>query len=258
MSIPGTSGGSVENANSELELARYKAERVIIDGSVQELLQSVLEELKSDRASVGSLRAATLPVSLAIAVKAGITTLAVAKTIAGTSPHPTTYSSCLNVLQQLSYVQNGHTIQPGPLTGFHAPRAASTMMAKPLSHNPLSQPRLHLYVQLEQELSRVGINGQDITDAFMLVDQGDQVRQDRNLVAHEMTIGTFLANFKCQMEVVNEKNLIVPVSWMKLQVLWRDVIGQDMLASAHAAEAGGIAPADLNICLYNISSTQTV
>src|ERR1700761_9028139 len=95
--------------------------------------------------------------------------LAVAKTIAGTYQHPTIYSSCLNILQQLSYVQKGHTIEPGPLTGFYALRAVSTIMAKPLSHNPLSQLRLKLYVQLKQKLSCVGINGQVITDTLKIV-----------------------------------------------------------------------------------------
>jgi hypothetical protein len=110
--------------------------------------------------------AATLPLSTAIALKAGLTTLALANVLTTLPGHKPTPAKCLNLLHQLHFVQQPTT---STVSGFAALREASIRLSKPFPQTTLSQHRDQLYLQLEQYLIHAGRDGHLICNAFRLV-----------------------------------------------------------------------------------------
>ncbi|KAJ7243735.1 hypothetical protein C8J57DRAFT_1243330 [Mycena rebaudengoi] len=206
--------------------------------SIRAEIRSLLAEIRSLSASIRSLGAATLPLSTDIALKVGTATLANAYII---RHDPAAYAACLDVLEQLPHVQKSPGLRRRgfkKLTGFDALRAASLVMAAP---HPLPRDRLNLYLKLEQELVAVaGADGKNIVDALRLVDEGGQIHQGHNAIAHEMDVRAFLANVESYPDFVNKKEL--PAPWLALSSLWKGLIGQHVMESAADARDGKLPP----------------
>ncbi|KAJ7286340.1 hypothetical protein C8J57DRAFT_662104 [Mycena rebaudengoi] len=179
----------------------------------QEELKLVKGGLESLGGRLDRLAAATLPISSAIALKAGITTLAIATAISQTSHDPANYTLCLNILEQLRFVQTDKRKLHGAfkgLTSYDALRTASLIIAKPQPQLQLPQNQLNLYTQLTQALVLAGADGQVVTDSLLLANH-----EERNTYAHQMDVQTFLANVKAYLDFAN-KNQVLPASWATL------------------------------------------
>jgi hypothetical protein len=214
----------------------------------QEELKLVKDGLESLTGRLDRLTAATLPISSVIAPKAGITTLAIATAISQTSHDPANYTLCLNILEQLRFVQTDKRKLHGAfkgLTSYDAIRTASLIIAKPQPQLQLPQNQLNLYTQLTQALVLAGADGQVVTDSLLLANH-----EERNAYAHQVDVQTFLANVKAYLDFANE-NQVLPASWATLLSLWQSLIGRPAVECASDATEGKLAAADLEIVLYD-------
>ncbi|KAJ6591085.1 hypothetical protein DFH09DRAFT_1358458 [Mycena vulgaris] len=203
------------------------------------------------RYEIGSLRGATLPLSAAIALKAGVTTLGVANLLALAHKNRNAHSGFITLFQALGVIPPLNIKKHGTFTGatgLEALHVASLLLAAPQQLGQPSPHRASMYNQMTKLLasSGFGAKGARVWAAFLMIEKGGQIRAERNTFAHEMTVQTFLeiVTNLTKAAVAAKQPLSAP--WQELMGLWSTLVGIPAVDSSSQLSA-----AELSIVLYN-------